>query len=194
MSTNDKPTSRQSARSKGKATRVAAPPPKRSPVLLATIGAIVAGAIIVVILVLANGSPGGNSSTALATPAFQTPAELADGRSLGVGRRAHRPSMSGRTSSARTAPGSREQIEPLLVPLYVQPGQARLTFHDLAFIGPESTRRGRGGAGRRRLADQFWAYHDLLFANQHGENSGRLQPQRASPTWRSPSASTGRRS
>ena len=136
MSTNDKPTSRQSSRSKAKATRVAAPPPRRSPVLLATFGAVAAGAILVVILVMANGSSKGDPSTALVAPAFQTPTALADGRSLGTATAPIALDVWADFQCPYCGQFS-EQIESLIVPLYVQPGHARLTFHDYAFIGQE---------------------------------------------------------
>jgi protein-disulfide isomerase len=177
MSTNDKPTSRQSSRNRGKATPVAAPPPRRSPVLLATIGAIVAGAILVVILVLANGSPGGNSSTALAAPAFQTPTALADGRSLGAADAPIAIDVWADFQCPYCGVFS-EQIESLIVPLYVQPGHARLTFHDLAFIGQESTDAAVAARVAGDLGNKFWAYHDMLYANQHGENKGAFSRER----------------
>ena len=49
--------------------------------------------------------------------------------------------------------------------------KARVVFHPLSFIGPESVRAANASAC---AADQgkFLAYHDALYANQPAENSG----------------------
>lgn len=54
---------------------------------------------------------------------------------------------------------------------YVDTGQARFVFRHLAFLGPESL----GAAQAAECANEqgrFWDYHDKLFAEQGGENSG----------------------
>ncbi|HEY6508600.1 MAG TPA: thioredoxin domain-containing protein [Vicinamibacterales bacterium] len=177
MSSNDKRTNRPpTAKTKGKPVRVASAPPKRSPVLMATIGAVAAGLILVVILVVMNGLPGGTPTT-LAAPEFESPAALADGRSLGD---TDAP-IAIDVWADYQCPWCgvfTEQIESLIVPLYVQPGHARLTFRDLAFLGPESI---DAAVAARVAGDQggnFWPYHDMLFANQHGENQGAFTRER----------------
>jgi protein-disulfide isomerase len=63
------------------------------------------------------------------------------------------------------------QIEPVLISRYVVPGQLKLAFHDLAFLGQES----QDAASAARCAGQqgkFWEFHDYLYANQNGENQG----------------------
>jgi len=54
---------------------------------------------------------------------------------------------------------------------YLASGQAKLVYHDLAFLGPESE---QAAAAAECAAEQgqFWAYHDKLFAEQAGENRG----------------------
>lgn len=59
----------------------------------------------------------------------------------------------------------------------VDQGRIRFEFHPIAFIGPESlsaanAAEAAGDEGR------FWAYHDLLFADQVPENSGALTADR----------------
>ena len=56
-------------------------------------------------------------------------------------------------------------------------GRIRFAYHPIAFIGPESlsaanAAEAAGDEGR------FWAYHDLLFADQAPENSGALTTDR----------------
>jgi protein-disulfide isomerase len=67
--------------------------------------------------------------------------------------------------------------EPQLLEAYVQPGLARLVFRFYSFIGPESVQ----AANASLCADEqgrFWDYHDMLFANQQGENQGAFNDRR----------------
>lgn len=67
--------------------------------------------------------------------------------------------------------------EPKLVEAWVRPGQARIVFHDFAFLGEES----RWAAVAGRLAaeqDRFWPFHDVLYSNLLGENVGSFTPGR----------------
>ena len=68
-------------------------------------------------------------------------------------------------------------IEPQIRAAYIETGRARLAWHDFAWIGPES----RDAANAARCAgDQgrFWEYHDVLYQNQAGENSGTFSRDR----------------
>jgi len=68
-------------------------------------------------------------------------------------------------------------IEPQIRAAYIDTGKARLVWHDFAWIGAES----RDAANAARCAgDQgkFWDYHDLLYANQSGENAGAFSKDR----------------
>ena len=59
----------------------------------------------------------------------------------------------------------------------VDTGRARVAYHDFAFIGPESM----GAAVGARCAardGRFEAYHEIVFANQRGENLGALAKDR----------------
>jgi protein-disulfide isomerase len=103
-------------------------------------------------------------------PPIWSPAELADGFALG----------------SPDAPVSVEvwedfqcpfcqrftfQIEPQIVERYVEPGEVRLVFRNLAFLGDESH---WAAVASSLAADQnkFWPLHDYLFANLQGENVG----------------------
>jgi len=66
--------------------------------------------------------------------------------------------------------------EPTLVSQYVDTGKVKFVWRDFAWIGDESYL----SAQAARCAGQqghFWAYHDYLFANQHGENLGAFSQQ-----------------
>jgi protein-disulfide isomerase len=63
------------------------------------------------------------------------------------------------------------EIEPLLVETYVENGDVRLVFRQLAFLGDES----HWAAVAASLAadqDLFWPFRDYLFANFRGNESG----------------------
>ncbi len=153
------------------------PVPRRTPVLLLSVAAVAIGLIVVVVLAVAGGLPGATSSSALATPIADTPAALADGRSLGV---ADAPITIDLWADFQCPVCARfaRDIEPLLVSRYVQPGLVRLTFRDFAFIGPESFDAAVAARVAGALGGKFWAYHDLLFANQGAENSGSFSRAR----------------
>lgn len=64
-----------------------------------------------------------------------------------------------------------QESEPRIIAEYVKTGKARLVYRDFAFLGDES----RWAAIAAECADdqnKFWAYHDFLYRNQHGENQG----------------------
>ncbi len=62
-------------------------------------------------------------------------------------------------------------VVPRLETEYLDTGRAKLVFKHYSFLGPESVAAAEAAecAGDQ---DQFWEYHDKLFANQSGENRG----------------------
>jgi len=56
-------------------------------------------------------------------------------------------------------------------------GRARIVFHDLAFLGPESTDAGRAAFAAAQQG-RFWDMWATLFANQGRENSGAFSRDR----------------
>lgn len=59
----------------------------------------------------------------------------------------------------------------------VDQGRIRFEYHPIAFIGPESV-AAANAAEAAGDEGKFWAYHDLLFADQAPENSGALTTDR----------------
>jgi protein-disulfide isomerase len=112
----------------------------------------------------------------VASPSAFTPTDLADGQALG---RADAP-VTVEVWADYQCPYCAlfsAQVEPQLIAQYVETGQVRLVFRDLAFLGEES----RWAAVAAQLAaeqDAFWPYHDYLFANQLGENVGSFSIER----------------
>jgi protein-disulfide isomerase len=69
------------------------------------------------------------------------------------------------------------EIEPSIVEQYVETGDVRLVFRNLAFLGDESQWAAVAGS---LAADQnmFWPFHDYLFANFGGNESGSFHIDR----------------
>lgn len=67
--------------------------------------------------------------------------------------------------------------EPRVVSTYVVPGKARLVWHTMAFIGPESVRAGEAALCAQDQG-KFWDYYMLLYTHQGAENSGAFAPPR----------------
>ena len=69
------------------------------------------------------------------------------------------------------------EIEPGLVESFVETGDVRLVFRNLAFLGDESHWAAVAGS---LAADQnmFWPFHDYLFANFGGNESGSFHIDR----------------
>jgi protein-disulfide isomerase len=64
-----------------------------------------------------------------------------------------------------------ETIASQIEEAYIATGRARLEFRNMAFLGDESI-IAAAAAECANEQDAFWPYHDKLFAEQRGENSG----------------------
>ncbi len=62
-------------------------------------------------------------------------------------------------------------VKPALFQQYVDTGQAKFVYKHMAILGQESIWAAEA-AECAADQDQFWAYHDLLFSRQAGENQG----------------------
>lgn len=70
------------------------------------------------------------------------------------------------------------ETEPLLVEKYIASGKVYFTYRSFGeFIGPESRAAAEAAycAGEQ---NKYWEYHDILFANQTGENVGDYADRR----------------
>ncbi len=70
-----------------------------------------------------------------------------------------------------------ETVLPSLAANELLGGQARLVFHDFAFIGPESFGAARAAAGAANQG-RFWDMWATIYANQGQENRGALSRPR----------------
>ncbi len=66
---------------------------------------------------------------------------------------------------------------PIIEKEYIATGKARLEVHPIAILGDESV---LAAEAARCAGDQgkFWEFHDILFANQAGENRGAFSKER----------------
>jgi protein-disulfide isomerase len=141
--------------------------------VLFTGAAVLVGAVIVAFALVSSGQV---SSGELKTPVDPAPQSLWDGRALG-------PTTAPATLSVYSdfqCPACdtfATKTEPELIKDYVQTGKLRIVYKDFAFIGPESF---DAAVAARCAGDQdlFWPYHDYLFANQKGENTGNFNRDR----------------
>jgi len=168
----------RSSRPSGTTKRPVAPEPsRRSPMVIITVAAAALGLLAVAVLAVAGGLPGGSSPSALATPIVQSPTALEDGRSLGAADAPITIDVWADFQCPVCARFSRD-IEPAIVSRYVEPGLVRLTYRDFSFIGPESFDAAVAARVAVAQGASFWAYHDLLFANQGAENQGAFSRDR----------------
>lgn len=68
-------------------------------------------------------------------------------------------------------------IMPTIEGQYIESGQARLEAFPIAFLGDESV-QAAAAAECANDQGQFWAFYDMLFANQGSENSGAFSDDR----------------
>lgn len=143
--------------------------------MLVSLAAVVVAIVVIAALNLRSG--GATSSVDLTAPTPPIPASIPrDGRTLGS------PSAKvvldlWEDFQCPSCGNFTRTIEPTIVERYVQPGNLRITFHDYAFIGQEST----DAASAARCADQqgkFWDYESWVYANQNGENQGSFSRDR----------------
>ena len=55
--------------------------------------------------------------------------------------------------------------------VYADSGLVRFEYKHFAFLGPESNRAAEAAECANEQG-QFWPYHEVIFANQRGENGG----------------------
>ena len=70
-----------------------------------------------------------------------------------------------------------ETVFPALAENQLARGEARLVYHDFAFIGPESGAAARAGYAAVQQG-RFWDMWASIYANQGEENSGALSAER----------------
>jgi protein-disulfide isomerase len=160
------------------ASTTATKPAWQSPMLLISVAAVAVG---LVVILVASGVLGGRGTTTtgdLLVPIRPTPVELTNadnGRALGTSG----APVTIEVWSDFQCPACdlfARQVEPDLIDQYVKNGTVLLVYRDMAFIdgGDPNGESHQAAAAARCAAEQgkFWPYHDYLFENQKGENTG----------------------
>ena len=154
----------------------AAQPAWKSPIALVSIGAVIVGLVVIVLLVMSQSKSGG---TAVKTVSVGVPEELRDGRSLGA---ADAPVVIDLYEDPQCPVCGRfnRDIAPLLMASSIKDGTVRLNYKDFTFIGVpgESQDAAVGMRAAEQLAGKFWDFHDIVYANQDGENQGGFSRDR----------------
>jgi protein-disulfide isomerase len=75
-----------------------------------------------------------------------------------------------------------EQIEPQVIENFVASGQVYYTFRHFPFLDDDELRKESDQAANASMCaaeqNKFWDYHDIIFANQTGENVGAYTDNR----------------
>jgi protein-disulfide isomerase len=142
------------------------------------IGAIIAvGAVVTVVLIgaLARGGDG-SPSGAIVVPTERPAAVAEDGHTIGD------PSATVTITEyldfqcpfcRRTA----VQIMPVIEQEFIESGVAKLEIRPIAILGSESV-RSAAAAECAAAQGEFFAFHDILYANQSGEGQGAFRDSR----------------
>lgn len=148
----------------------------RSSVRLITGVGIVLGVLGVAALIIAS-SLGGSLPAVSAADAAPPPVELHHGRSLGDPDAPVKIDLIA-DPQCPACGAFTARIEPLLVAGPVRDGKVYLTYRDMAFLGDESIEAAAAMRVAEALGGKFWDFHDIVFANQHGENKGAFSRDR----------------
>jgi len=139
-----------------------------------TAGAIVVGAVIIGFVVMSSNKGGGSATTIQAPLAF-TPTAQADGTALGP----KNALVTVDIWSDFQCPACKAFASSTLIDVtkkYVPTGQVRFVDHSIWFIGETAGNQDSLNAGAAAECagqqNQYWPYHDYLFANQGTENGG----------------------
>jgi protein-disulfide isomerase len=147
------------------------------------LGAVLGAAVVVVAILVAVSSSGGGSSSSTGSSASSSApvAGAAATRSLLNGIPQKGLTLGNPNAPVRVlefadlqCPFCRDYttgVMPGLVQKYVRTGKARMEFHTLAFIGPDSVRAGRVVVAAAQQ-NKLWNVADLTYHNQGTENSG----------------------
>lgn len=153
-----------------------AQPGWKSPIALVSIGAVIVGVVLVALLMLSQSK---DSAAPIKTVSVGTPQELQDGMSLGA---ADAPVVIDLYEDPQCPVCGRfnKEIAPLLIASAIKDGTVRLNYRDFTFIGVpgESQDAAVGMRAAEQLAGRFWDFHDIVYANQDGENQGAFSRER----------------
>src|SRR5688572_8719516 len=159
-----------------------APPPRpwwRSPFVLVSAAAIVVGIGLVAFAMRGPARPSGSEVPGISLPENPVPAALVDGQAIG---RADAPVVLEVYEDYQCPVCGRFATSylPRLIADYVADGRLRIVDRPIAILGtgsPDESVEAAVGAVCAARQNRYWAYHDLLMANQDGENEGAFRSE-----------------
>jgi protein-disulfide isomerase len=167
-------------RARPRARAASRPAVLRSPVVLVTGLAVAAAIFGIIVLNQANRPSPASDAGALVVPTSSYRADLADGETVG---RADAPVALEIWSDFQCpfcGQLARDYL-PRLVSDFVASGQVRIVPHDVDFLGRGNRNESvEAAVAASCAADQgkYWQFHDFLFWNQNGENTGAFSVTR----------------
>lgn len=154
--------------------RPARPPFWRSPFALVSVGAL----LVVAAVIFLNQKPGASSGNGLIIPPTSWAASVTDGETAGKADAPVTLDIYADYQCPICGRFAREQLAGLKTG-FVDTGVLRIVAKDIAILGTGSRNESLELAvGARCAADQgkYWAFHDLVYWNQQGENLGEYTP------------------
>jgi protein-disulfide isomerase len=150
-------------------------PAWRSPIALVSVAAIAVAAIAIV----AFGAKPPSSDAGLLVPAVAYPETLVDGDAVG---RADAPVVIEVYSDFQCPVCGRfaKEFLPRLLSEFVSDGRLRIVSRDIDILGTSPSESLAAAVGAACAGEQgaYWAFHDVLFWNQAGENRGAFRAER----------------
>ena len=150
-------------------------PAWRSPFALVSVAAVAVAAVVIV----AFGAKPPSTDAGLILPNVSYPAELVDGDTVG---RADAPVVVEVYSDFQCPVCGRfaKEFMPRLLTEFVADGRLRIVSRDIDILGrtPSESLAAAVGAACAGEQGRYWAFHDVLFWNQAGENRGAYAPDR----------------
>ncbi len=147
------------------------------------VGGAVALAVVVVIALIAISRPDDDSSPELAVTSLpERDASIPqDGRTLG-NPDAPLTIIEYADFQCPACGEFARTVEPQLIEEYVKTGKVKLVYHDFPFLDDRSDEKESDNASEAAFCaqeqGQFWAYHDMVYSNQDGENNGAFSRDR----------------
>lgn len=149
----------------------------RSPLTLYVWGAVAAVLVVAAVVSIAVLSSSSDSAPSEIVVPTERPADIpTDGRVFGD---PDAPVLVSEYLDFQ-CPFCRRASNEILPPIeseYVESGDARVEVHAIAILGEESV-QAAAAAECANEQDRFWAFHDILFANQGAERSGAFSDER----------------
>lgn len=138
-----------------------------------------AAVAIAAVIIVAFAAKPASTDAELLMPAVAYPADLIDGEAVG---RADAPVIIEVYSDFQCPVCGRfaKEFIPRLVTEFVATGKLRLVSRDIDILGqsPSESLAAAVGAACAGEQGRYWAFHDIVFWNQAGENRGAFAPER----------------